>query len=279
MPTSQPSVAAFTSPELEALTPELPGPTDKAAFWLQRDIVRGVFQPDERLKVEQLTKFYKVGHSPIREAILLLSSTGLVVHEHQKGYRVAPVSVADYIDVVDAYKAVYQLVLFKSVERGDQAWEERVVVMLHRTMKVRKVLPDGDPLARELWQRAYKALHRELLSGSGSPVLERIFANLGDRAERYLNLYADFETDRERDHHAEHREIVDALIARDGERLHDLITHYFAGAQPMRDIVIQRLEALEGQRGARRRRAPATAPKAAAKPVRKAGRGRPRKTA
>ncbi|MDZ4375970.1 MAG: FCD domain-containing protein [Phenylobacterium sp.] len=280
MPTSLPSVATFSSPELEALSPDLPGPTDKAAFWLQRDIVRGVFQPDERLKVEQLTKFYKLGHSPIREAILLLSSTGLVVHEHQKGYRVAPVSVADYTDVVDAYQAIYQLVLSKSVERGDQAWEERVVVVLHRTMKVRKVMPDGDPLARELWQRAYKALHRELLSGSGSPVLQRIFANLGDRAERYLNLYADFEADRERDHHAEHREIVDALIARDGDGLHSLISHYFAGAQPLRDVVVERLQALETQRaGGRRRRATTDSPKPAAKSARKPGRGRPRKSA
>ena len=269
MPTSLPSVATFEGRELEALSPELAGPTDKAAFWLQRDIVRGVFQPYERLKVEQLTKFYKLGHSPIREAILLLSSTGLVVHEHQKGYRVAPVSVADYRDVLDAYQAIYQMVLAKSVERGDEAWEERVVVVLHRTMKVRKVLPDGDPLARELWQRAYKALHRELLSGSGSPVLQLIYANPGDRAERYLNLYADFEADRERDHHAEHREIVDALIARDVDRLHGLIGTFFAGAQPMRDIVVQRLEAMEAPGGGRRRRAAVSAKPAAPKPTAK----------
>ena len=270
MPTSLPSVSTFDGRELEALSPDLAGPTDKAAFWLQRDIVRGVFAPYERLKVEQLTKFYKLGHSPIREAILLLSSTGLVVHEHQKGYRVAPVSVADYLDVLDAYQAIYQMVLAKSVERGDEDWEERVVVVLHRTMKVRKVMPDGDPVARELWQRAYKALHRELLSGSGSPVLQRIYSNLGDRAERYLNLYADFEADRERDHHAEHREIVDALIARDVERLHGLIGTFFAGAQPMRDIVVQRLEAMEAQGGARRRRAAAPAEPAAPKPAAKA---------
>ena len=167
------------------------------------------------------------------------------------------------------------------VERGDEAWEERVVVMLHRTMKVRKVMPDGDPVARELWQRAYKALHRELLSGSGSPVLQRIYANLGDRAERYLNLYADFEADRDRDHHTEHREIVDALMARDGERLHDLIGRFLAGALPMRDIVVQRLKAIDERATAGRRRR-AASPKPAAKPAAKAaakGRGRAAKRA
>ena len=262
MPTALPSVSTFTLPELEALTPSLSAPTDFATFWLQRDIVRGVFRPSERLKVEHLTKFYGIGHSPIREAILLLSSTGLVVHEHQKGYRVAPTSVADYRDVVDAYQSIYQIVLAKAVERGDEAWEERVVVVLHRTMKVRKVLPDGDPQARELWQRAYKALHRELLSGSGSPVLEKIHADLGDRAERYLNLYADFEPDRERDHHAEHRDIVDALVARDGERLTGLVDRFFAGAQPLRENVLKRLAQAEAAPGPRPRQAAAVKPKA-----------------
>lgn len=277
MPESLPSVSTFTLPELEALTPDLPGPTDKAAFWLQRDIVRGVFLPNERLKVEQLTRFYGLGHSPIREAILLLSSTGLVVHEHQKGYRVAPTSAADYRDVVDAFQAIYQIVLAKAVERGDEAWEERVVVVLHRTMKVRKVLPDGDPQARELWQRAYKALHRELLSGSGSPVLEKIYGDLGDRAERYLNLYADFEPDRDRDHHAEHREIVDALIARDGTRLTGLVSRFFAGAQPLRENVFKRLEQIADSPDGRRRRTVAAKPpaaRAAVKPLRRTARRR-----
>lgn len=273
MPTSVPSVAAFSAPELEGLSPSLAGPTDKAAFWLQRDIVRGVFVPMERLKVEQLTKFYKLGHSPIREAILLSSATGLVVHEHQKGYRVAPVSVADYQDVLDAYQTIYEMLLAKAVERGDQAWEERVVVMLHRSMKVRKVLPDGDPVGRELWQRAYKALHRELLSGAGSPVLQRVFANLGDRAERYLNLFADFAADRDRDHHSEHRRIVDALIARDGERLQILIGKFLAGAQPMRDQVIRRLQAMETADPLRRRGRRKAEP-VADKPKTKSKRGR-----
>jgi len=270
VPTQTPSIATFWTPELEALGPPVYGPTGKVGFWLQRDIVRGVFAPNERLKVEHLTKFYGVGHSPVREAILLLSSTGLVAHEHQKGYRVAPTSEADYLDVLDAHQSIYRLVLAKAMERGDDAWEERVVVMLHRTQKVRKVLPDGAPEARERWQLAYKALHRELLSGAGSPVLEKIFADLGNRLERYVNLYAELESDRDRDHHAEHRDIVDALVARDRDQIQSLIQHYFASAQPIRDSILQRLEADEA-RPSRTARTPAAT--VAAKP-RKAARRR-----
>ena len=37
--------------------------------------------------------------------------------------------------------------------------EEKVVVQLHRSLKVEKALLDGEPEARELWQRAYRDFH------------------------------------------------------------------------------------------------------------------------
>lgn len=267
MPTDLPSVATFTDPGVTFPGDPKRNPTQATAYWLGRDIVRGVFLPLERLKVEQLTQFYAVGHSPIREAILLLSATGLVVHEHQRGYRVAPVSLDDYDDLTGVYQRFYKLALGMAIELGDDAWEERVVVRLHRSLKVRKVLPGGDPEARELWQRAYGELHSEILSGCGSPLMLRMFGGLGARMERYVNLFADLESDRERDHHAEHRAIVDALVARDAGRVDALITGYFATGQPIRESIKASLK----------RKAASPARTAAASPVGSRRRGRPRK--
>ena len=154
MPTSLPSISTFSDPTLGSVFDRVQNPSKAAAYWLRRDLVRGVFAPMERLKVEYLVQFYRVGQSPIREAIILLSSSGLVVHEHQKGYRAAPVSLADYDDVLGVYWRLYRLALDMAMEKGDDAWEERIVVQLHRSAKVPKVLPDGDPEARERWQRA-----------------------------------------------------------------------------------------------------------------------------
>ena len=144
-PTKAVSVATFTDPGVTSPFDAASNPSKAAAYWLRRDIVRGVFQPLDRLKVEYLVGFYQVGHSPIREAILLLSSTGLVVHVHQKGYRVAPVSLADYDDILSVYQRLYKLALTMAMELGDEAWEERVVVQLHRSSKAGRVMPDDDP--------------------------------------------------------------------------------------------------------------------------------------
>ena len=255
MTTAIPSISTFSDPSVNSPIDPTPSPSKATAYWLQRDIVRGVFQPMERLKVERLVKFYGVGHSPVREAILLLSSTGLVVHEHQKGYRVAPVSLADYDDVLAVYQRLYKLALSIAVDLGDDAWEERVVVRLHRTTKVQKVLPEGDPQLRERWQRAYWEFHSELLSGCGSPLMMQLLGDIGFRLERYVNLFADLESDRERDHHAEHRQIVEALIARDKDRSLALIDRYFATAQPMRNSIIETLR--RNEVGVRSRRMPA----------------------
>jgi GntR family carbon starvation induced transcriptional regulator len=248
------SVATFTDPRLRVGIDAEKNPTQAAAYWLRRDIVRGVFAPLDRLKVEHLTQFYGVGHSPVREAILLVSASGLIIHEHNKGYRVAGVSLDDYNDLIEIYRRTYQLALQMAVERGSEAWEERVVLALHRSLKVSKVMTDADPEARELWQQAYKSLHEEILSGCGSPLLMGIVGNLGDRAERYVNLHADLSTDRARDSHAEHRVIVDAIVAGDADQLHSLLDRFFEGGEPMRETIRRNLlEAESGGRGRRRK--------------------------
>lgn len=247
VPTALASVSTFSDPAVASLIEAPGGPTRSVAHWLRRDIVRGVFAPRERLKVEQLVQFYGLGHSPVREAILLQTPSGLVVHEHQKGYRVAPVALADYDDIVAVYQRLYKLAIGMAIDLGDDAWEERVVVQLHRSVKVPKAMLDGDPQARERWQRAYWEFHGQLLSGCGSPLMLQLLGDIGFRLERYVNLFADLETDRKRDTHAEHREIVDAVVARDKKRTLALIDRYFATGQPMRDSIIEKLRSQQAR--------------------------------
>ena len=252
VPTNIPSVKTFTARAVIAPVDPKRNPTLAVQYWLGRDIVRGVFAPLERLKVEQLVAFYDVGHSPVREAILLLSTSGLVVHEHQKGHRVAPVSLADYGDLIRAYRKIYQLMLDTALTNGGDEWEEAVVLQLHRSLKVEKDF--DEPERREMWQRAYSALHWTLLSGCGSPILMRIWNDLGGRLERYVNLFADLEVDRLLDHHSKHREIVDAVVQRDAARLQALVADMFEMSAQFHQTISRTLADYE--KGARSTPAP-----------------------
>jgi GntR family carbon starvation induced transcriptional regulator len=265
VPTDLPSVATFTAPALSGFVDVERNPTQAVHYWLRRDIVRGVFRPMERLKIAELVDFYKVGHSPVREAILLLTTGGLVVHEHQKGHRVAPVSLADYADLVGVYRRIYRLMLKMALDHGDDAWEEAVVVQLHRSLKVPKLF--DSPEHRETWQLAYGGLHHTLLSGCGSPLLMRIWTDLGNRIERYINLFADYEVDLALDHHSKHREIVDALVKRDAPRLETLVRDFFEMGTSFHQTVTNTLAGVEQEDVEDADEAVASAPK----------RGRPRK--
>lgn len=267
MPTDIPSVATFSNPEFAHLAAPMPSLTERAAFWLRRDIVRGVFAPKERLKVDPLSKFYGLGRSPIQAAIMQLEPGGLLTHEHQKGHRVAPVSLADYDDVRQLYRELYRIALRKAVEVGDDSWEERVIVVLHRISKIPKVI-DTHSEAREMWQLAYKRLHGEIFAGCGSPLLTRLMIDLGNRVERYVSLFGDLESDKKRDHHKEHAALVEVLLRRNAPQLIDAYDEFFQRNQPVRDSVIEKLRKMESPSARRARVATVK------QPVRKAAKRR-----
>ena len=66
---------------------------------LRRDIIEGRLAPGEKLRVEHLKDNYGVGAGTLREALSLLISDALVVSQGQRGFRVAPVSLADFDDI------------------------------------------------------------------------------------------------------------------------------------------------------------------------------------
>lgn len=242
VPTDIPSISKFDDERLRFPQSPATSPNQVIAYWLKRDIIRGVFEPEEKLRIEFLTQFYGAGHSPIREAILFMAAGGLVVHEHQKGHRVAPVSLGDYYDSLDVYDRIRRLALSTAIEKGDDAWEERVILQLHRSKKVPHVLPGDDHEGRERWQRAYGDFYDILISGCSSPLLIQFYSDLMARAERYTNLFADQTSDSLRDHAAEHAQVVDAMIARDTKRLHEILNATNQRAKQMRSSTIEVLK-------------------------------------
>ena len=56
---------------------------------LRVDILTGSLKPGEKLKIEELRRSYNVGSSPLREALSLLTSDGLVTRADQRIDRLA----------------------------------------------------------------------------------------------------------------------------------------------------------------------------------------------
>src|SRR5882757_8855401 len=129
---------------------------EKAFLLLRADIVAEKLRPGDRMHVERLRETYGLGATPLREALSKLTSLELVTAEGQRGFRVAPVSTANLLDITKTRAWVEALALRASIARGDRAWEAEVLAATHRLKGCAK--SDGRELSDE-WYRENRAFH------------------------------------------------------------------------------------------------------------------------
>lgn len=105
----------------------IPQPTAIDGYrWLKNDIIRGVYQPDEKLRMSLLTSRYELGVGPLREALSQLVAERLVTVVNQKGYRVAPMSEQELLDIFDARANMEAMLVALAIERGGDAREAEI---------------------------------------------------------------------------------------------------------------------------------------------------------
>lgn len=186
---------------------------------LKRDIIRGHFKPGEKLLMSGLKERYGLGVGPLREALSQLVAEHLVVAINQKGYRVAPMSLAELEDIYDARANLEAMLVTLAIQRGDDAWEAEVLARAHTLAKVVEVKGPEDMLS--LWDARHKAFHAAIAAGCGSMHLLQARAALFDQAERYRHLWLQqtvFSEQALQAKRQEHSELVEAILARDAER-------------------------------------------------------------
>jgi|APFre7841882724_1041349.scaffolds.fasta_scaffold00262_9 DNA-binding GntR family transcriptional regulator len=194
---------------------------------LREDIVWGRLPPGEALRSDALRRRYGLGVSPLREALSKLAVERLVITQGQRGYRVAPVSAAEARDILAVRLLIEGEALERSMRRGGVEWETGVMGTFHRLARMPlPVGPGADPRA---WAERHREFHMALLAACDSPWLMNYAANLYDQAERYrlIRVLRTPKAVLARDIAAEHRELLDAVLARDTARaLRALREHY-----------------------------------------------------
>jgi GntR family carbon starvation induced transcriptional regulator len=99
---------------------------------LRQDILTVKFRPGERMHVVRLRTAYGLGATPLREALSKLSSLELVTAEGQRGFRVAPVSIANLLDITKTRAWVEGAALRVAIANGDRHWESQIMAAAHR---------------------------------------------------------------------------------------------------------------------------------------------------
>lgn len=194
---------------------------------LRTDIVSSEFAPAARLKFAEMTKRYNVGVGTLREALSQLSSEGFVTVEAGKGFRVAPVSAEELLEITEHFITFEKRAVREAIEHGGEDWETKIVAVHHRLSQIENL-----PWARRMerhseWVERHREFHEALVSACQGRWLFRLRSIMFDQLDRYR-----FVTKRAPEglggrKFEEHGDIMAATLARDADLAASLIEHHF----------------------------------------------------
>jgi len=201
--------------------------TDRAFELLRCDILNGTFAPDQPLPVSDLSDRYGLSATPLREALSRLAEKQLVVASANRGWRVAPVSLAEFEDISRARLAVESALLGDAIDQGGLDWESAIVGAHYRLQQTALPLGADDTLAnRQSWIAAHDAFHTALLGAGRSAWLKGFHAQTVEQLQRHHQavLFHSAQLPRPRKLHAilrtalsveRHTQLMTPVLARD----------------------------------------------------------------
>lgn len=215
-------------PALTTLSTHASGTTRASAVYdaLRADILHGVFQPDEKLRVDAVGQRYNVGASPVREALNRLSSESLVVRTDQRGFCVAPLHWEE-LDVLTATRCdIESLCLRQSIEHRTLAWEDALVLLVHKLSRTSRSLVSDHYVPNPQWEDLHQKFHAQLLDNCPSRWMRDFCATLTNEAYRYRQLAAS-KNFTSRNEHTEHVALFHAAIEGKAEEAIKILTAHY----------------------------------------------------
>lgn len=185
-----------------------------------RDLIaEGALMPGTRIPERELCQRFGISRTPLREALKILASEGLVDLQHNRGAtvsRLTPQAVDDMFQVMEVFEGLAgELACIRIDETGIAAIEA-----LHKQMRLhhaQQALPD--------YFRVNQRIHERIVEAAANPVLSNMYRalSLRIRRARYLANLSQERWDQAMD---EHGQIFAALKARDGKQLGKLLKEH-----------------------------------------------------
>ncbi|MBX3499727.1 MAG: GntR family transcriptional regulator [Alphaproteobacteria bacterium] len=202
---------------------------EAVAARLRDMIVEGRLTPGERLNERELCEQLGISRTPLREALRVLATEGLVALPPNRGAQVvklSPEDVRDTFTVMGALEGLSGELACRHVSDADIA----ALRAMHEEMvgcHARGDLPS--------YYRINRVIHERINAIAGNPTLTRTYRALNDRlhALRFRSNYIQEKWDRAVE---DHGEMLEALAARDGERLRRILVDHLAHK---RDAVLE----------------------------------------
>ncbi|MGE5125622.1 MAG: GntR family transcriptional regulator [Betaproteobacteria bacterium] len=193
---------------------------------LRQAIMRCELLPGERLVIDELARRLEVSAIPVREALQLLQSEGLVVIEPHVGAEVAPISEAAIDEAFAIMEGLETVAVRGAIRRLADADADELVGLVG--------LMDDAVAAgeHERWAELNTRLHRRMSEIAAMPLLREMTERVLARWERLRRYYfKGVLVPRVEQAQREHRVLLEAIVARDTERAEQVVREHNRAAR------------------------------------------------
>lgn len=178
-------------------------------------ILSGAFHPGERLSEVRLAQRIGVSRTPLREALMLLEAEGLVIGRQNSGYSVVhfdPEAIRNLLVAREGLDAYVAEVACRTASDADIA---RLKAVMAEIEEIDRLDDEARQPAREL--ELGLEVHEVIVAATGNPVLQDMTRRLYEQLRAALWLEVLW-IDSWDDSVEQHREIIEAVLARDAPR-------------------------------------------------------------
>ncbi len=175
---------------------------------LRHEILTCTLAPGTEVSEAELAERFKLSKTPVREALAILRSDGLVRTYPRRGYQIVPVTFGDMNELFD----LRTILEAGAAELASQRITDAEIEDLTRLADV--VYDRGEEPSLERFINANRDFHAAIAKSSGNERLHKMLLRQFDELERFFYLGArlrDVNSETQSDHHA----IVDTLRERD----------------------------------------------------------------
>lgn len=229
---NEPLIQSTTSTPIRSLT-------EWVVETLRRAIIEGYFEPGERLDQEAISEELEVSRTPLREAIAVLESEGLLTSQSHRGVFVNAVSKKE-IGEVFALRALLEAEVVREV--APRVPDSVLDQLEHVLQEAQKAYAEGDQAAQF---EADRWFHATLTRLSENSLLREVLAGINNRVSAVRRFAQQKPGPHIREFAEEHLAILDALRRRDAEAAASLMSAHLEQSGER----VQRLVELEGSPG------------------------------
>jgi DNA-binding GntR family transcriptional regulator len=176
---------------------------------LRKAILRGELPEGARLQQTALAKQLQVSTTPVREALGRLASDGLVRIDPHRGALVRGLNDDELEEIYELRQIIEPVATRKAAARITE--EE-----LARAEHLWERMEDHGDAAE--WAENNRQFHAIITAAAGAPHFTSILKGLRDSSTRYVQWSLTVDPSRFTAANADHRELIDALRSRDGDR-------------------------------------------------------------